>query len=280
MINRFLTSFPTAKVIENGKTYEIEFNVTLNNYSQHTISMLIEFGPAFPLVAPNIKIPNLNHRLVDSTNFTLYPHAHMKLVRWNESINVADIIHDLIALFQKSITSQNIPNINTLEIKKIKIPSVFPEIEQLTLEETQALINDEEKLQMFICSLDCISEADVYIDSLSSSNEHLKMKGIELMEQVDESTSKLNNLVDRLNELRNEFNIKMRKYESINNELSPEALSKMLTAKIEEDSEKSFKISEDYLNKEIDTKTFIKEFFPVFRDMHLRKLRRQELKNN
>lgn len=275
-IKNFLNAFPNAKEIESGKTYKVDFNIILDSF-QHSISIFIEFGPAFPLIAPNFKIPNLNHRLVDSTNFTLYPHAHINLVKWHEDVDVAGVVRDIIALFQKSITSRNLPQISTQEIKRIKVPTVFPEIEQLTLEETKSLINDEEKFQTFICSLDCMSEVDVFIDSLSSSNEHLKLKGIEHMEQVEESTKKLNELLDRLNELRNEFNIKMRKYDSIKNSLSPETLGKMLSEKIEEDSDKSFEIGENYLNNSIDTKTFITEFFPVFRDMNLRKLRKQEL---
>lgn len=148
----------------------------------------------------------------------------------------------------------------------------------LSLEEIQKLLANEDQLKTYFLNLESIKLMDVLISSLKENNENLKVQGISFAEDVSECYSSYESLDLEVKEARRIYNELSRKRVQLLNKHNPEELRPILARCIKESEETGEQTVEKFLNKEIDTSTFIKQYFEECKEANLRKLKLDELK--
>ena len=165
-----------------------------------------------------------------------------------------------------------------------QIQSSIPELSKLSEEEMKRLNESESALNCFVRDIMQNPLRERYqndIDNLTKEVNQMISQNSELQTNVDERRNELLNKIPKCHHLKAQVKSLSREIdETVRREFSSAALRDDLADAVKDDEEKSDEIAEQFLRGEIDADSFRKNYVEARSRLHVRKAKREKLKNN
>lgn len=291
-------------------TENVEYHVKFNS-GGNELSLVVTLGKDFPQEKPKIKIiPRILHHWVNAEGeVTSAP----GLLNYTVHSDLGRVVQAIIREFQRTppplgtnasgnnIMSPSIP-IPTLDTEKLnshnfpnhynnlnsfsppaKMPIlatrsvVFPELNNLSLNELKILMENEDRQQEFLDEQPYIKERNRILDEQISQVEEIAESNLKMQDQLEELRSGIESRIEEITKLSFETERLHSVYQNLSEKYSPRNIQEQLRLAAVEAEKESDEIAENFLNGQIDVDKFVQQFLRSRALCQNRKTREEKL---
>jgi len=223
--------FPQLREDHPGAVYSVPLPISTPNSR-----LRILLNEHFPYTPPRLQVVpgKFSHRLLDGNGYVL-PSAHPFLQRWLPGQSLGDLVVALINEFRNNEprpAAQVAPDgpvraRDRVQIPAPDIPTSFPLVQSLPMEQVHELLNNEQKLHEFMLNIDTVAN---YV-ALFVDNTEAKDKNAALLTELGQLQVEIQNQQQNLEQHRNTYNQKEIQRQQISQRYSPLALVTVLEDK-------------------------------------------------
>jgi len=157
------------------------------------------------------------------------------------------------------------------------IPTGFPQLENMQLDDLERLLNDDDEFYMFFETLDQVKSMQTIRDDLMKANEDTARKNLSFQQELEQKKSEVEILQANIKDQRNQFDQQAKRQQEISKRFTSEALLAKLTESINQSEQNAEDVTTKFLNKEIDSRDFIKTFSEKKKLYHLRAAKKKNV---
>lgn len=160
---------------------------------------------------------------------------------------------------------------------RVAIPDSFPELQNMSPEELQKLLDDESALIELFEDRDDVQQLQRERQQLVENNEKLAQENIALKPELEQKQQELIELYSQLEEQRNSLNELQQKQQNLANHYAPHNILARLKIAASEVEEESEAISENFLNGDLAIEEFLKSYIPKKALCHSRRAKEEKM---
>ncbi|CAK4179584.1 unnamed protein product [Aphanomyces euteiches] len=150
------------------------------------------------------------------------------------------------------------------------IPAVFPELDQLSVNQLEKLVTDRATLKAYIKNMDSVVNFMKLYDDLVEGNQELADSNLAHESSISSLQVEIEELKHQLHTAQEGLNVKLAKQNELMTQFQPEPLVARVVDAADEADEASEEIASRFANGEIDVSQFVAEFQPIRKLFHLR----------
>jgi len=234
------------------------------------VNLRITLEPSFPQSAPTIQLlpEGLTHPFITDRGFVKQS-ASKTLQIWTLHSDLGKLIQELVQEFQKNEPQKRGETLQNQYRSPVPHPAPrmtqtdlkpnLPELQQLSVEQMTALMNDEQKFREFMNNLESYATSFNLRNDLIKSNTEEKEKQSLLKSQFASVENEIKEQNQKGDQLRSLYNDKLRIQESIMSKLSPQSLAKALTDKAQILDDQCEEVGEKFSRGELSLDKFLSD---------------------
>ncbi|XP_026284781.1 vacuolar protein sorting-associated protein 37A isoform X2 [Frankliniella occidentalis] len=284
----------SVQEIQSGAEYRVEFWL-----DSRRLAILVQLGPDFPLEKPILLVsPNVGHAWVDHCGrITAAP----GLINFTQHSDLGRVVHAIVREFElrppvwigsETSSSAVEPSIPTESSAQAPVPNmsmsqptqqtplqqmIFPELAELSVEELQALMDNQDRRNEFIEQLPVSQELDDQLDQLMISIENLAKENLEKESKLKELHSACEERRHILNEVHSSYEELGVQFQSLADCRTPASIRESLRAATRQADEESERVAEHFLSGEMNLDQFLVAYVNKRMMSHIRKVKEEKL---
>ncbi|XP_033125736.1 vacuolar protein sorting-associated protein 37A-like [Anneissia japonica] len=174
-------------------------------------------------------------------------------------------------------TSSTIGNGIALGAQNYIVPSDYPELHNLSIEELKVLIEDEEKLLEMVINSEQLKKLKAERSKLNDTCEELAKTNMSYKPEIEIRKKKLKDSYDKMMATRNSFERKCLRQQSINEQYSAESILYNLKVSAADADTESEDVAQSFLDNNLETDEFLKSFMDSRIKAHMRRVKEEKL---
>jgi len=284
-ISSLRSYFPRLHEEQKYKSY----TVPVPSNKHPNLNLRITLEPSFPQSQPTIQLlpEGLVHPIITDRGFVKYAASNM----WTLHSDLGKLVHGLVQEFQRNepqkrgdpISNQYRPPVPHPAPQRVheRDPTLaLPELEQLSIDQMTALLNDQQQFAQFINTIESLTTNVNLRNDLLKTNAEEKEKKCSLQNELTSIENEIKEQNQKVEQLRSVYNEKTRIQESIMGKLSPQSLANTLTDKAQNLDDQCEDIGDKFTRGELSLEKFLSLYLKERKDHHLCLLKAKTLTNN
>eukprot|EP00128_Syssomonas_multiformis_P017620 Colp12_sorted_trinity150504_noHs@12404 len=280
-----LRSLPGVIEVQSGWLYEYPF--LAGGYS---LRLNIHLPPEFPDQPPQIYLnPPMPHEWVGEQGLLV---GLFRQRPWSSHVPIARLVQDAVMEIQQR--PPGMPSTTAAPIRSASnpgsarsdpaprftlpdVPAEFPQIQNMTKDELNEMMNDEMVLLDFVTNLESVRSTTALRESLRTSNLEAARKNLENATVLEEKKQKLADAHIALANMKTNFEGLNTQLEEYLQRFSPEHILDQLKIAAAQAEEQSSDVAHQFANKDINVDDFIKKFRELRKVYHSRAAKAEQL---
>jgi len=249
----------------------------------------ITLETSFPQTQPTIQLQpeGLVHPIVTERGFVKYAASNA----WTLHSDLGKLVQGLVIEFQRiepqkrgdAISNQYrppVPHPPPVRVHERDPTPALPELEQLSIDQMTALLNDQQQFTQFINTIESLTTNVNLRNDLVKTNAEEKEKKCSLQNEITSIENEIKEQNQKVEHLRSLYNEKTRIQESIMGKLSPQSLARSLTEIAQNLDDQCEEMGDKFARGELSLDKFLSLYLKERKDHHLCLLKAKTLINN